>query len=91
VSHNPDVFTMAAKQGWDVTLSGHTHGGQVTVEILSQTLNMARMYTRYVSGFYQLGRSSCYVTRGIGTIGIPARIGATPEITLIRLVKGPSV
>jgi len=91
LSHNPDVFPTAARQGWDVTLSGHTHGGQVTVEILNQTLNLARIYTRYVSGFYQLGRASCYVTRGIGTIGIPARIGAPAEITLIRLVKGPSV
>ena len=91
LSHNPDVFPTAARQGWDVTLSGHTHGGQVTVEILNQTLNLARVYTRYVSGFYQQGRASCYVTRGIGTIGIPARIGAPPEITLIRLVKGPSV
>lgn len=88
LSHNPDVFPVAAKQGWDVTMAGHTHGGQVTVEILNQTLNVARIYTRYVSGFYQIGRSSCYVTRGIGTIGIPARIGAPPEITLIRLVKG---
>jgi predicted MPP superfamily phosphohydrolase len=91
LSHNPDVFPTAARQGWDVTLSGHTHGGQVTVEILNQTLNFARVYTRYVSGFYQQGRASCYVTRGIGTIGIPARIGAPPEITLVRLVKGPSV
>ena len=91
LSHNPDVFPVAAKQGWDVTLSGHTHGGQVTVEILNQTLNLARMYTRYVSGLYRHGTSACYVTRGIGTIGIPARIGAPPEITLIRLVKGSSV
>jgi predicted MPP superfamily phosphohydrolase len=90
LSHNPDVFPVAARQGWDVTLSGHTHGGQVTVEILSQTLNMARVYTPYVSGFYQIGRNSCYVTRGIGTIGIPARVGVPPEITSIRLVKGPS-
>jgi predicted MPP superfamily phosphohydrolase len=91
LSHNPDVFPTAARQGWDVTLAGHTHGGQVTIEILNQTLNMARIYTRYVSGYYRLGASSCYVTRGIGTIGIPARVGAPPEITLIRLVKGPSV
>jgi predicted MPP superfamily phosphohydrolase len=91
LSHNPDVFPTAARQGWDLTLAGHTHGGQVTVEILNQTLNFARVYTRYVSGFYKEGRASCYVTRGIGTIGIPARIGAAPEITLVRLVKGPSV
>ena len=91
LSHNPDVFPTAARQGWDVTLSGHTHGGQVTVEILNQTLNLARVYTRYVTGFYRQGRASCYVNRGIGTIGIPARIGAPAEITLVRLVKGKSL
>ena len=87
LSHNPDVFDEAAQQGWDATLAGHTHGGQVTVEILNQTLNFARFYTRYVSGFYRHGDATCYVTRGIGTIGIPARLGATPEITLLKLRK----
>jgi predicted MPP superfamily phosphohydrolase len=87
LSHNPDVFPEAAAQGWDVTLAGHTHGGQVTIEIFEQTLNPARFYTRYVSGLYQRGDAQCYVTRGIGTIGIPARVGATPEITCLQLRK----
>lgn len=87
LSHNPDVFPEAAAQGWDITLAGHTHGGQVTVEIFEQTLNPARFYTRYVSGLYARGNAQCYVTRGIGTIGIPARVGATPEITFLQLRK----
>lgn len=85
LSHNPDVFTEAPAQGWQAMLAGHTHGGQVTVEILKQTVNIARFLTRYVSGLYVEGGASCYVTRGIGTIGIPVRIGAPPEITLLRL------
>lgn len=85
LSHNPDVFPVAARQGYDLTVAGHTHGGQVTFEILTQTVNIARVFTPYVSGQYRLGKSSCYVTRGIGTIGIPMRLGATPEITLLRL------
>lgn len=85
LSHNPDVFPVAAAKGFDVTLAGHTHGGQVTVELLDQTLNIARFFTPFVSGYYQSGRSSLYVTRGIGTIGLPVRIGAGPEITLVRL------
>jgi predicted MPP superfamily phosphohydrolase len=59
----------------------------VTVEILDQTINPARFFTPYVRGLYRLNRAAAYVTRGIGTIGIPARIGAPPEITLIRLRK----
>lgn len=85
LSHNPDVFEVAAAQGWDVTLSGHTHGGQVTVEILSQTLNVARFFTPYVYGLYRRGPSSIWVTRGIGTVGVPARIGAPPEVAIVRL------
>jgi hypothetical protein len=85
LSHNPDVFPVAANQGYDLTVSGHTHGGQVTVEILSQALNIARFFTPYVYGLYRQGRASVYVTRGIGTVGVPARIGAPPEIVLLRL------
>jgi hypothetical protein len=88
LSHNPDVFPTAARQGWDATLSGHTHGGQVTLEIVEQTVNFARFYTPYVAGEYHLsGGAACYVTRGIGTVGIPARVGVPPEITLLRLRK----
>ena len=87
LSHNPDVFPVAAKQGWDVTLAGHTHGGQVTVEILDRSVNMARFFTPFVYGSYRSGRSSLYVTRGIGTIAMPTRIGAPPETALLRLRK----
>jgi predicted MPP superfamily phosphohydrolase len=85
LSHNPDVFPLAVRQGYDAVVSGHTHGGQVTVEILNQTLNLARFYTPYVAGLYRLDGRSCYVTAGIGTIGMPVRMGAPPEITLLRL------
>lgn len=85
LSHNPDVFNVAAKQGWQGVIAGHTHGGQVNVEILHQQLNVARFFTPYVYGLYRKPGSSIYVTRGIGTIGMPVRLGAPPEIALIRL------
>ena len=87
LQHNPDVFPAAARQGYNLMLAGHTHGGQVTVEILDQSLNPARFITPYVYGLYRRGNAAAYVTRGIGTIGIPARIGAPPEISLLRLRK----
>lgn len=87
MSHNPDVFPVAAKQGYDLMLSGHTHGGQVTVEILHESLSPARFVTPFVYGLFREGAAHAYVTRGIGTIGIPARIGAPPEIALLRLRK----
>jgi len=90
LSHNPDVFPVAAQQGYDAVISGHTHGGQVTVEILRQTLNLARFFTPYVAGLYRLDGRTCYVNAGIGTIGMPVRAGAPPEITLFRLRKAKS-
>jgi predicted MPP superfamily phosphohydrolase len=85
LSHNPDVFPVAAQKGFDATISGHTHGGQITVEILNQNVSVARFYTPYVYGLYRERGASAYVTRGIGTVGVPARLGAPPEVALIRL------
>ena len=87
LSHNPDVFPVAARQGYNLLLAGHTHGGQVTIEILEQSINPARFFTPYVYGAYQFGAAAAYVTRGVGTIGLPARIGAPPEIAVVRLRK----
>jgi len=87
LSHNPDVFPVAAHQGYHLVMAGHTHGGQVTVEILDKSINAARFFTPYVYGLYGDSRAAAYVTRGIGTIDIPARIGAQPEIAVLRLRK----
>jgi predicted MPP superfamily phosphohydrolase len=91
MSHNPDVFPIAAAQGYDLTIAGHTHGGQVNIEILSRDINPAYFFTPYVYGLYSRAdcrrRASAYVCRGIGTIGIPARVGAPPEIAVLRLRK----
>ena len=87
LSHNPDVFPVAARQGYGLTVAGHTHGGQVAVEILGQSINPARFFTPFVYGLFRHGAAAAYVTRGIGTIGVPVRIGAPPEIALLRLRK----
>ena len=87
LSHNPDVFPVAARKGFPLTISGHTHGGQVRIEILGQDLNVARFFTPYVDGLYRRGDSSIFVSRGIGTIGLPARLGAPPEVALITLCR----
>lgn len=87
LSHNPDVFPVAAKQGFDLTLAGHTHCGQVNIEILGENLNPADFITPYTKGLYTKPESAIYVTSGLGTIGMPVRLGSPPEITLIRLCK----
>lgn len=88
LSHNPDVFPVAARKGFDLTLAGHTHGGQVNFEILEQQLNVARFYTPYTYGLYREDARAVYVTSGIGTVGVPMRLGAPPEVALIKLCAG---
>jgi predicted MPP superfamily phosphohydrolase len=85
LSHNPDVFEAAARKGFHLTLAGHTHGGQVNVEILREHCNIVRFFTPYTRGLYYRDGSAAYVNRGIGTVGIPVRFGSRPEVTLIRL------
>jgi predicted MPP superfamily phosphohydrolase len=85
LSHNPDVFPVAAAQGYDLTISGHTHGGQVDVEILHQHVDVARYFTPYVQGLYRRGTSSVFVSNGLGTIGVPVRLGAPAEVSVLRL------
>jgi predicted MPP superfamily phosphohydrolase len=87
LSHNPDVLPAAAAKGFDAMLAGHTHGGQVAIEILDTAISPASFVTPFVYGLYRRGKMTGYVTRGIGTIGIPARIGAPPEIAVLRLRK----
>jgi predicted MPP superfamily phosphohydrolase len=87
LSHNPDVFPVAVKKGFPLTISGHTHGGQVRMEILGQDLNVARFFTPYVDGLYRRGSAALFVSRGIGTIALPARLGAPPEVALLKLCR----
>jgi len=53
LSHNPNSFPRAAELGIELSLAGHTHGGQIQVEILDHRLSPARFMTDYVAGLYQ--------------------------------------
>jgi predicted MPP superfamily phosphohydrolase len=87
--HNvgPADFERAAEFGIDLTLMGHTHGGQLSLEFLRRGLSFARLENPYVSGRYEKSGSQLYVNRGIGTTLIPIRLGARPEITVFELVR----
>jgi hypothetical protein len=76
LSHNPNTFDRAARLGIDLSLSGHTHGGQVAVEFKGCSLAGERLITPYIRGWFQKGDAQLYVNRGIGTITFPIRITA---------------
>jgi predicted MPP superfamily phosphohydrolase len=88
LSHNPDTFDRAAELGVDLSLAGHTHGGQFALEFISPEIAPSRLVTPYVAGWFRKPGGQLYVNRGIGTIFIPIRVGAPPEITVYRLSRG---
>src|SRR2546422_9996984 len=52
LSHNPNSLHRAAELGIELSLAGHTHGGQIQVEILDHRLSPARFITDYIAGLY---------------------------------------
>jgi hypothetical protein len=87
LSHNPNTFDRAAELGIDLSLAGHTHGGQMTLEFVHPDLSPSRLITAYVRGWFGKPGGQLYVNRGIGTIFVPIRFGSPPEITIIELAR----
>jgi uncharacterized protein len=87
LSHNPETFPRAAELGIDLSLAGHTHGGQLALEFISPELAPTRLVTPYVAGLFERPGGQLYVNRGIGTIAAPMRVGAPPEITVYELQR----
>jgi len=90
LAHDPALFPAAAAAGVDLTLSGHTHGGQLAVPLAGRQWNLARLITRFTTDLYQLGSSTLYVNRGLGTTGPPLRFGVGSEIALLVLRRAPA-
>jgi predicted MPP superfamily phosphohydrolase len=86
LAHDPTYFDRGV-QGSPVNLmlSGHTHGGQVGVQMLGFEWSPAQYVYKHWAGLYQEGNQHIYVNRGLGTVGPPMRIGIQPEITHITL------
>ncbi|MBC8145711.1 MAG: metallophosphoesterase [bacterium] len=88
--HKPYPFEEYSQLGVNLMLSGHTHGGQVVLAHLDNiNLSFASLASRYVSGLYKSRsnqKAQLYVSRGVGTVGIPLRINCPPEVTHIVLI-----
>jgi predicted MPP superfamily phosphohydrolase len=82
LAHNPLIFRQSVRHGIDLTLSGHTHGGQVKLRDASKKLLRRR---RLSAGLHGRKDSQIYITRGIGTVVLPVRYQCPPEISLLEL------
>jgi predicted MPP superfamily phosphohydrolase len=86
LSHRPDLFGQAASYGIALTLSGHTHGGQIAVPWPSQRpSSLAHFISDYPRGTYRVGNSTLHVNLGLGVTGQPVRLFSPREITLVSL------
>ena len=82
LAHNPIIFREAARYGVDLTLSGHTHGGQIKIRDEEKRILPRRKLT---SGLHAKKSSQIYITRGIGTVVLPVRYQCPPEISFLEL------
>ena len=81
--HQPRGWPEADASGAHLTLSGHTHGGQIA--FTRRNLNVARLQGRFIVGPYRREDSFLFVSRGVGVGAVPVRFGAPSEIDLLTL------
>ena len=89
LSHDPThfEFQVKGKTSIDLTLSGHTHGMQMGIEIPALNIKWSPVRFRYArwAGLYNEMEQQIYINRGFGVLAYPGRVGMAPEITLLTL------
>jgi uncharacterized protein len=84
LSHDPDVFPYVPDRV-ALTLSGHTHGGQIAIPVVRRPVIPSRYGERYARGHVVEDGRHLYVTSGLGTSGLPLRLLAPPEVVVLTL------
>lgn len=90
MSHDPSHWDMQVTLEYpdvDLTLSGHTHGMQMGIEIPGFKWSPVQYVYKNWAGLYKQGKQFLYVNRGLGFLGYPGRLGIWPEITVMELKK----
>lgn len=82
LAHDPAWFAHVPA-GPYLTLSGHTHGGQIAFPVIGPVVNASRAPLRWSYGHIVEGRRQLYVTSGLGTSGVPVRMNMPPEIVVL--------
>jgi len=87
VSHQPDYIESMNTDLIDLTLSGHSHGGQITFFGLWAPILPSLYGQKYRYGLIDSGKMKSYISSGIGAVDLPFRFFCRPEIVVIRLKK----
>ena len=88
LAHNPALWPGLAQRGVHLTLSGQTHYGQLSIPSLGWSL--ASPFLKHAMGAHRLAGSLLYINPGTNYWGLPFRIGALPEITVLTLRRSPA-
>ena len=83
--HDPSAFKHVPENDVDLTLSGHTHGGQVGLLSLGIDWTVLKRSRWPDHGLFARGRSLLYVHRGTGFYGFPLRVGVPGEASLLEI------
>jgi len=90
LSHDPTHWDhhILEKEDVDLTLAGHTHGGQMGIRIPGLLeLSAGQLFYKRYAGLYSQGKQHLYVNRGMGFLIFPGRVGMPPEITVHELSR----
>ena len=85
LSHEPMALDVPETRGVSLILSGHTHGGQIALPFVGAPAAYVWKHLKYLRGVYESEGTQLYVSRGTGVIGVPVRLGARPEVAVLRL------
>jgi predicted MPP superfamily phosphohydrolase len=88
LSHTPEIYRQAAHAGFDLLLSGHTHGGQICLPGGVPIILEAELPRSMGKGAWRYAKMAGYTSAGAGSSVVPVRFNCAPEITLHRLVIG---
>jgi predicted MPP superfamily phosphohydrolase len=86
LAHRPSFFRQAKRLGIDLVLSGHTHGGQISLPAPYEHHNISRLIAHWTRGLFEEDGTLLYVNRGLGVAGPPVRLNCPREIAVLRLV-----
>jgi len=85
LAHEPDICQFGVLHRCDLTLSGHTHGGQICLPNGDPIYVPSKCSRQYCAGLYRNAGNWHFVSRGVGTVGVPLRLWAPPDIVIFDL------
>ena len=87
LTHNPDAVPRLGQARVDLVVCGHTHGGQIVPPLMSPPMTSTRSPLPRPSGLMHVDGRLVFITRGVGTVGIPMRVNAPAEVPRLTLVR----